>query len=102
MFMTISVGTAPVSWGIMEVEGWGGQQSYQSVLDEMREAGYRGTELGPYGYFPADPQQVTEELGARGLRLVSAFVPIPLAEPERHEAGLREALRVAQLLSAAG
>jgi len=100
--MTISVATAPVSWGIMEVEGWGGQQPFQSVLDEMQAAGYSGTELGPYGYFPTDPKQVEAELGGRGLRLVSAFVPVPLASSERHEAGLHEALKVAELLRAAG
>ncbi len=100
--MAIKVGTAPVSWGIMEVEGWGGQQPYDSVLDQMREAAYSGTELGPYGYFPTDPRRLTEELSARGLVLVSAFVPIPLAEPDRHEAGLAEAVRTAELLAASG
>jgi inosose dehydratase len=100
--MKIKVGTAPVSWGIMEVAGWGGQKPYQEVLDEMAQAGYAGTELGPYGYLATEPERVTEELSARGLQLVSAFVPIPLAEPERHEAGYREAMQVAELLSRAG
>ena len=36
--MTIKIGTAPVSWGIMEIDGWGEQQSYSSVLDEMQRA----------------------------------------------------------------
>lgn len=99
--MTIKIGTAPVSWGIMEVEGWGEQQSYASVLDEMQQAGYSGAELGPYGFFPTDPQRLKAELSARGLELVSAFVPIPLADAARHEAGFDEALRTAELLSAA-
>jgi inosose dehydratase len=74
--MTIKIGTAPVSWGIMEIEGWGEQQPFGSVLDEMQQAGYSGTELGPYDYFPTDPNALTAELSARGLDLVAAFVPI--------------------------
>jgi inosose dehydratase len=100
--MGIKVATAPVSWGIMEVEGWGGQKAYGQVLDEMAEAGYAGTELGPYGFLPIEPEQLAAELTVRGLQLVSAFVPIPLAQSERHEASLREALKVADLLAHSG
>ena len=100
--MTIKIGTAPVSWGIMEVEGWGGQQPYQSVLDEMQQAGYIGTELGPYDYFPVEPRKLKSELSAHGLELVAAFVPIPLANADRHEAGFKEAIQTAELLSKSG
>jgi inosose dehydratase len=100
--MAIKTGTAPVSWGIFEVEGISSQQPYNEVLDEMQRAGYSGTELGPYGYFPTEPESLMAELSARDLELVSAFVPIPLAEPNRHEAGFDEALRVAKLLAASG
>ncbi|HKZ79351.1 MAG TPA: TIM barrel protein [Pyrinomonadaceae bacterium] len=100
--MSIQVGNAPVSWGIMEVAGWGKQIPYSQLLDEMAEAGYAGTELGPYGYLPTEPKQLTSELSARGLQLVASFVPVPLAHPERHEAGYEEAMQVAQLLAQAG
>ena len=36
--MPIQVATAPVSWGVMEVEGFSRQKSYGEVLDEMRRA----------------------------------------------------------------
>jgi inosose dehydratase len=97
--MKIRIGTAPVSWGIMEVEGWNGQAPYAKVLDEMAEAGYEGTELGPYDYLPSEPERLREELSSRGLRMVSAFVPLMLAEPERHEAAFQEAIKVAELLA---
>jgi len=100
--MAIKVATAPVSWGIMEVEGWGGRKTYREVLHEMAEAGYEGTELGPYGFFPTESKRLTRELSSRGLRLISAFVPIPLASPEQHEAGFREAMKVADLLRESG
>ena len=100
--MTIKVGNAPVSWGVMEVAGWDGQVPYGQVLDEIAEAGYAGTELGPFGYFPTEPKQLTSELSARGLQLVASFVPIPLAHPARHEAGYQEAMMVAGLLAQSG
>jgi inosose dehydratase len=86
----------------MEVEGWGEQQEYSSVLGEMQQAGYSGTELGPYGYFPTEPQRLVAELAERDLQLVSAFVPLPLADADRHDAGFAEALRTAELLAESG
>jgi len=100
--MNIKVGNAPVSWGVMEVEGWGKQIPYARLLDEMAEAGYAGTELGPYGYLPTEPDQLTSELSARGLQLVASFVPVPLSDSTRHEEAYQEALKVAQLLAQAG
>jgi len=97
--MNIKVGNAPVSWGVMEVADWGEQVPYRKVLDEITEAGYAGTELGPFGYFPTEPKQLTSELSARRLQLVASFVPIPLAHPERHEAGYQEAMKIAKLLA---
>ncbi len=100
--MNIKVGNAPVSWGVMEVADWGEQIPYRQVLDEIMEAGYAGTELGPYGYFPTEPNELTPELSARGLQLVASFVPIPLAHSERHEVGYQEAMKVAGLLAQSG
>jgi sugar phosphate isomerase/epimerase len=49
-------------------------------LDELHSAGYEGTELGPYGYLPPDPDVLRQELQARSLALASAFVPLRLKE----------------------
>jgi inosose dehydratase len=100
--MSIRVATAPVSWGVMEVAGFEGRQTYGQVLDEMVQAGYEGTELGPYGFLPAEPSRLKAELSNRRLALVGAFVPLPLATPERHESGFQEAVRTADLLSKSG
>ncbi len=100
--MNIKVGNAPVSWGVMEVAGWGGQIPFGKVLDEITEAGYAGTELGPFGYFPTEPNQLKSELSSRGLQLVASFVPIPLAHPDRHDVGYQEAMKVAHLLAQTG
>jgi inosose dehydratase len=98
----IKIGNAPVSWGVMEVAGWGKQIPYSQLLDEIRGAGYAGTELGPYGYFPTDPHKLTSELSARGLQLIASFVPIPLAHSARHNDARKDAMEVAHLLAQAG
>jgi inosose dehydratase len=100
--MKIKVGNAPVSWGVMEVAGWGEQVPYGKVLDEIAAAGYTGTELGPYGYLPTEPAKLKAELAGRKLELIGSFVPLPLAHAERYEAGYREAMQVAELLSQTG
>jgi inosose dehydratase len=100
--MSIKVGNAPVSWGVMEVTDWGEQIPYSKVLDEIARAGYEGTELGPFGYFPTEPVHLKSELSSRGLQLVGSFVPIPLTNPQRHEVAYQEAMKVAHLLAETG
>ena len=100
--MPVRIATAPVSWGIMEVEGWARQKSYGQVLDEMVQAGYEGTELGPYGFLPTDPETLKTELQKRKLTLLGAFVPLPLGHRKRHQEAMKSAMEVARLLSAAG
>jgi inosose dehydratase len=86
----------------MEIDSWGARKPYREVLDEMAAAGYAGTELGPYGYFPTDSKQLASEMAARGLTMVSGFVPVPLAHRERHRSAIQEVLKVALLLSETG
>jgi inosose dehydratase len=100
--MAIRIATAPVSWGILEIEGWAWRKTYTEVLDEMVQAGYRGTELGPYGFLPTNPIELKRELGKRKMSLLGAFLPLPLAHAERHRAGLESALDVIRLLADAG
>ena len=100
--MPIKIATAPVSWGIFEFAGQSSQQSWESVLDEIAAAGYEGTELGPYGYLPTEPRALRIALAARGLRLLSAFVPVRLADRSAHAAGLATARHVGALLAESG
>jgi inosose dehydratase len=97
--LKIRIANAPVSWGIMEVEGWSPPLAPGKFLDELKQAGYDGTELGPYGYLPTDPAVLGAELKRRSLALTSAFVPLRLKEPG---ANLDEAEAVGRLLQALG
>lgn len=97
--MRIRLANAPVSWGIFEFEGLKPRFEWSQVLDEMARAGYQGTELGPFGYLPTQPALLRHHLQERGLRLLSAFVPVQLARAEAHSSGVEEALRVGALLA---
>jgi len=72
------VAGAPITWGVCEVPGWGGQLTPKRVLHEMKELGLGATELGPEGYLPADASELRSLLGKEDLRLVGGFVPATL------------------------
>lgn len=74
----LRIAGAPISWGVCEVPGWGYQLSSARVLTEMHEAGLTATELGPDGFLPADPAELTTLLAGYGLSCVGAFVPVLL------------------------
>jgi inosose dehydratase len=100
--MAIRIANAPVSWAIYEFSEIEQKYTYQRVLDEIAETGYVGTELGPWGFFPTDPDRLRPELEQRGLRMVSAYVPVRFADAADHEAGEAHALKVGRLLAALG
>jgi len=97
----IHVANAPCSWGSLEFEGLEGESiAYGEMLDELRDTGYVGTELGDWGYMPTEAAALKEELQRRDLTMVGAFVPVALKKPDAHARGEEDALRVARLLAA--
>ncbi|OBF30845.1 inosose dehydratase [Mycobacterium sp. ACS1612] len=78
----VKIAGAPISWGVCEVPGWGHQLEAQRVLAEMRELGLTATELGPDGFLPSNPPELTALLQSYGLSCVGVFVPVLL-----HNAG---------------
>jgi len=100
--MAIQAASAPINWGIMEHVELPADYKYGRVLDEIAKAGYSGTELGPYGFFPIDAGVLRRDLEKRSLTLCSAFIDIELGNASAHEAGLAEVTRSAKLISEAG
>jgi inosose dehydratase len=94
------VANAPVSWGVLEFDLEGEAATCVQVLDEIRDTGYAGTELGDWGFLPTDPSELSDELNLRGLELLAAFIPVKLADAAAHEQGEQEAIRAAELLAA--
>lgn len=72
------IATAPISWGVSEVPGWGYQLPAARVLAEMRALGFRATEAGPDEFLPAAGPELAETLRAVELKLVGGFTPLVL------------------------
>lgn len=100
----IKIANAPCSWGALEfdLEEKSEEIGFEQVLDEIKETGYIGTELGDWGYMPTDPNKLRNEIESRGLELLGAFVPVALADVTKHDDGVLGALKVAELMHSAG
>ena len=94
--------TAPISWGICEVPGWGIQLPIDRVLSEMSDMGFAATELGSEGYLPSNPDELSSVLGTYGLDLLAGFVPQIVHDPAQAKESLRRADEMARLLAQAG
>lgn len=98
--MAIHVGNAPCSWGTLE---FGSTQEdrtvYESMLDELTESGYTGSELGDWGFMPTDPDALAGAFRQRGLTLTGAFVGVKLQDPAAHTPGAATAVKTARLLA---
>ena len=96
------VATAPISWGVCEVPGWGYQLPVDRVLAEMKSAGFTHTELGSLGYLPTEPGELQRMLDGHGLRLLGGFVPLVLHDRDRAADTRATARRWAELIGGAG
>lgn len=90
---------APDSWGVLDYPGPSWEQSYELMLDEMVEAGYTGTELGPYGFFPTDPKILQPQLEKRKLKLLGSFVPVKMTDSSASKAVIERIRKVGDLLA---
>jgi inosose dehydratase len=99
----LRLGTCPDSWGVWFADD-PLQTPWERFLDEVADVGYEWLELGPYGYLPTDPAQLTDELGRRGLKAAGGTMH---GHSGLHRAGdwpdiLRVTRRVAGLTAAVG
>ena len=99
--MTIAIGNAPCSWGV-EFPDDPRNPEWARVLDECREAGYRGIELGPIGFMPEDPAILGEALATRGLTLIGGVVFRPFHDAAKWDEVKDAAVRTCRALAAHG
>ncbi|HVY18664.1 MAG TPA: TIM barrel protein [Bauldia sp.] len=71
--MKLTIGSAPDSWGVWFADD-PRQTPWDRFLNEIKEAGYDYTELGPYGYLPTDIKTLARELDKRKLTATGSFV----------------------------
>ena len=101
MSSTITIGTAPDSWGVWfpsdpeQVPG-------ETFLREAAVAGYSAIELGPYGYLPTDPAALKEKLQKYQLRVLAGTVFSHLHQPDAWDYTWKQVTDVAALTQAVG
>ena len=99
--MNVNVGSAPDNWGVWFSDDEK-QMPWHRFMDEIAEAGYTWTELGPYGYLPTDVNLLKQELADRGLRVSGTFVMGDLADPAAWEEIERQLLGAGEILRSLG
>ena len=91
------VASAPISWGICEVPGWGAMLPTPRVLSEMSGLGLPATELGAPGFLPTSPEEVKATLAEYDMTLIGGFTPLVLHDPAFRDTAIAETRRVADL-----
>ena len=99
--MSIKIGSAPDSWGVWFPDD-PRQTPWQRFLDEIVEAGYEWTELGPYGYLPTDLPTLRAELAKRSLKVSATFAMAALEDTSAWPELERTVVGAGELLSALG
>lgn len=99
--MTIRIGNAPCSWGV-EFADDPRNPTWETVLDECAEAGYKGIELGPVGFMPEDATVLADALAKRDLELIGGVVFRPFHDPEAWDEVMDASARTCKALKAHG
>ena len=99
--MTIRIGNAPCSWGV-EFAQDARNPTWQTVLKQCADAGYKGIELGPVGFMPEDPATLADGLSEHGLELIGGVVFRPFHDPAAWDDVLDATHRTARALKAHG
>ena len=99
--MDIKIASAPVSWGVI-MKDTPNVPPWDTVLQEISQAGYQGTELGPYGYLPQDKARLQARLKELDLTLLAAYVQINLLDPAAKQDEYDETMATTRLLSEMG
>ncbi|MCM3772396.1 MULTISPECIES: hypothetical protein [Priestia] len=71
--MSIKISGAPCCWGVDDSKN-PYLPPWERVLNEASQAGYKGIELGPYGYIPMNIEKVQAELSKNDLTIVAGTI----------------------------
>jgi inosose dehydratase len=96
------VASAPISWGICEVPGWGKMLSTNRVLSEMAQLGLAGTELGAPGFLPTNPDEIDAILEEHKLKLLGGFTPVVVHNPVERDATMKYVRKTIELFKKTG
>jgi inosose dehydratase len=98
MSLPVSITCAPCCWGVDDVAN-PHLPLWEHVLDEAAAAGFRGLELGPYGYMPLDAGRIGAALSTRGLCIVAGTIFDNLVGPANLQNLLRQTDEICGLIT---
>jgi len=78
--MKFQITCAPCCWGVDDPKN-PYLPDWRQVLQEAHLAGYRGIELGPYGYLPLDCDIIQAELDKNNLYMIAGTIFDNLVDP---------------------
>lgn len=96
------IAAAPVTWGVDGSPGWGLILPRDRVVAEMKSLGLSAMELGPDGFLPSDPDELSAYLTGNGLRVVGGWVPMAMAFQDLFDADLDYLHRACRQFQLAG
>lgn len=96
--MNFKIGSGLCSWGIEDAKN-PHNPHWETVLNEASQAGYKGIELGPFGYLPQDIDILQEALSKRGLNIVAGTLYDDLHSPNNFESIISKTHITCKLLS---
>lgn len=99
--MTIQIGNAPCSWGV-EFADDARNPTWQSVLKDNADAGYKGIELGPVGFMPEDPSILGDALAQNDLSLIGGVIFRPFHDASSWDEVKDASVRTCEALKAHG
>ena len=82
--MNFKIGSGLCSWGIEDAKN-PHNPHWETVLNEAAQAGYKGIELGPFGYLPQNIEILQNALKKRDLQIVAGTLYDNLYSPENFE-----------------
>lgn len=96
--MGIKIAGAPCCWGVDDPKN-PYLPPWEQVLQEASQAGYKGIELGPYGYIPMDIERVQAELFKNDLHIIAGTIFDDLVSPSNLENLLNQVEDICSLIT---
>lgn len=96
--MNWKISGAPGAWGVEDPAN-PNNPTYERVLNDTKEAGYKGLELGPYGFMPLEEDKLSEELKQRELNIVAGTIYDDLIDEDNFSSVMVKTHDICQLIS---
>lgn len=96
--MNLKFSIAPCSWGIENLTNHDNPE-WKKVLDDAGQSGFRGIELGPYGYLPTESDFLRNELNKKKLELIAGTIYDDLTGTFRLKTLLTKTDNICRLIS---